>query len=485
MSIDLGAFNKCRVLVIGDLMIDKYLWGEVDRISPEAPVQVVSVLSEDMTLGGAGNVVNNLRSLSASVAVSGVVGNGGEGDQLLRLFVDLGVDTRGIVRDAGRPTTRKVRIIAANQHVLRIDREAREDIRSETQAALAAYIREQIPKVDAVLVSDYGKGVVTDSLLRTVIDCAHHHDIVVAVDPKGLDYAKYAGATLITPNCKEASLAAGIEIVDEATLSVAAKKILSTAKVENLLITMGKDGMVLFQPQAHTPQIRIRSEARQVFDVSGAGDTVIAVLGLALASGASLEESARLANVAAGIVVAKVGTAAVTYDELVDSQQKNLGNKPFKQQSVSQMCLIAEDLRRKGRRIVLTNGCFDLLHAGHIQMLQAAKKMGDVLVVAIDDDPSVHRLKGEGRPVISADQRVRILNALDVVDYVVVFSTQKLNDLIEGIRPDILAKGSNYSSSEVTGHEIIQAQGGRVALIPVTEDVSASSIIRHIKNGAV
>jgi len=473
-------FADCRLLVIGDLMIDEYVWGDVDRISPEAPVQVVSVIREDLTLGGAGNVVNNLRALGAQVSVAGVVGTAADGDRLIDMFNGLQVDCRGVVQEAERPTTRKTRIIASNQHVLRVDRETKREISSASFDRLVTFMETVMPDIDIVLVSDYNKGLVTENLMERVAAAANRHGKFVIVDPKGLNYGKYKGATLLTPNRKEASLAAGIDIVDDASLEIAAERIMTTAGLDKLLITLGKEGMALFTKGS--PPYRIATRARQVYDVSGAGDTVLSVLGLALGLGASFQDGIVMANAAAGIVVGKVGTAPVGVDEL-QSALTNTGQRfPSKHRTLQELPALVGDLQRRSKKIVLTNGCFDLLHAGHVQLFAAAKELGDFLIVAIDDDASVRALKGNGRPVIRAAERIRILSALDSVDAVVVFASDEFERLLEAVKPDILVKGSNYESSQVRGGDLVARQGGRVALVPVSEDISSSQIIQTIKN---
>jgi len=475
-------FADCRLLVIGDLMIDEYVWGEVDRISPEAPVQVVSVIREDLTLGGAGNVVNNLRALGARVSVAGVVGTAADGDRLINMFNKLKVDCQGVVQEAERPTTRKTRIIASNQHVLRVDRETKREISSDSFERLVTFMETVMPNVDVVLISDYNKGLVTANLMGKVTAAAKRHGKFVIVDPKGLDYTKYNGATLLTPNRKEASLAAGIEIVDDTSLENAAKRIMANAQLEKLLITLGQDGMALFE--SGTPTYRIATRARQVYDVSGAGDTVLSVLGLTLGLGASFQDSIVIANAAAGIVVGKVGTAPVGIDEL-QSALTNTGQRfPSKHCTLEELPALVGDLQRRSKKVVLTNGCFDLLHAGHVQLFAAAKELGDFLIVAIDDDASVRALKGNGRPVIRAAERIRILSALDSVDAVVVFTSDEFDTLLDAIKPDVLVKGSNYESSQVRGGDRVTRQGGRVALVPVREDISSSQIIKTIKNSS-
>ena len=486
MKIDLSSFDNCRILVIGDLMIDEYLWGEAERISPEAPVQVVSVVRDYSTLGGAGNVVNNLVTLGATVSVASVIGAGesADGELLFKLFKDLGVDTSGLFQDPNRSTTKKARVLAGHQHVLRIDRETKQEISQDHVAMLVQFVKERIHNFNLVLLSDYGKGLFTETLLQQVIDTAKQNNKIVVVDPKGLNFKKYAGATAITPNKREASLAAGIEIVDDVSLIEAGRKLLQDIPVQNVLMTCGKEGMVLFE-EGKEPY-RIATEARQVFDVSGAGDTVLAVLGLGLASGlpeADFRQAATLANVAAGIVVGKVGTATVSREELKKALEPAIGELAGKQKTLSDLIPIVERLRAEGKTIVMTNGCFDLLHVGHIKLLSASKNMGDVLIVAIDDDESVKALKGEERPIIGSQERLRIIGALDSVDYVTLFATKELEHVIEAVRPDILTKGSNYTTETVLGREIVERFGGRVAVIPITEAVSSTRIINQIKKG--
>ncbi|MES0447031.1 MAG: D-glycero-beta-D-manno-heptose-7-phosphate kinase [Desulfobacterales bacterium] len=475
---DISKFDRCNILVVGDLMVDEYLWGDVERISPEAPVQVVTIKDEDFSLGGSGNVVNNVVALGAKVSAVGVIGTGTDGQLLLNKLNELGVDIAGIFQDSNRPTTRKTRIIASNQHVLRIDRETKESISEPTFEAIAKYLEDKIPDVDVVLISDYGKGLITEALMARLIAAAQKHKKITIADPKGLDFSKYSGVSLITPNKKEAALASGIEVVDETTLIEAGNKIFQRVGIDKLLITCGKDGMVLFD--RNKAPYKISAETRQVYDVSGAGDTVLAVLGLAVASGISFEDGAVLANTSAGIVVGKVGTATVSRQELSSALKHD--DISLKHKDLSELPVLIQDMKKKGKRLVMTNGCFDLLHAGHIMLFSASKKLGDVLIVAIDDDDSVRGLKGKGRPVISARERVRVISALDSVDYVVVFSSQELSKLIEIIRPDVLTKGSNYASEEVFGRELVEQLGGRVVLVPVTEEISSTRIINNIRN---
>jgi D-beta-D-heptose 7-phosphate kinase/D-beta-D-heptose 1-phosphate adenosyltransferase len=480
MQIDISRFDHCRLLVVGDLMIDEYVWGEVDRISPEAPVQVVSVKNEEYTLGGAGNVVNNLVALGAKVSVLGVTGTGRDGKLLRNRLKDLGVDTRGVIQERSRPTTKKTRIIADHQQVLRIDRETKKEVAFSTFKSLTTLAEKIIPGVDLILISDYGKGLITRNLIADLVKIAKNNTKITIADPKGRDFTKYSGVSLLTPNSREASLASGVEISDPKNISTAGKILIEKSGIEKLLITCGKDGMVLFEP-GRKP-FKISTKAREVYDVSGAGDTVMAVLGLGMAAGLPLKEAITLANTAAGIVVGKVGTATVSKRELLQALKQSSENNASKYKSLNEISQLCRKLQKDRKRIVLTNGCFDLLHVGHIRLFSASKELGDVMIVAIDDDDSVKLLKGAGRPVIGAAERVRILSALDSVDYVVVFATNELDNVLGAIRPDVLTKGSDYESAKILGREIVESFGGRIERIPITEEISTTQIINSIKN---
>jgi D-beta-D-heptose 7-phosphate kinase/D-beta-D-heptose 1-phosphate adenosyltransferase len=480
MQIDISRFDHCRLLVVGDLMIDEYVWGEVDRISPEAPVQVVSVKNEEYTLGGAGNVVNNLVALGAKVSVLGVTGTGRDGKLLRNRLKDLGVDTRGVIQERSRPTTKKTRIIADHQQVLRIDRETKKEVAFSTFKSLTTLAEKIIPGVDLILISDYGKGLITRNLIADLVNIAKNNNKITIADPKGRDFTKYSGVSLLTPNSREASLASGVEISDPKNIPAAGKILIEKSGIEKLLITCGKDGMVLFE-HGRKP-FKISTKAREVYDVSGAGDTVMAVLGLGMAAGLPLKEAITLANTAAGIVVGKVGTATVSKRELLQALKQTSENNASKYKSLNEISQLCRKLQKDRKRIVLTNGCFDLLHVGHIRLFSASKELGDVMIVAIDDDDSVKFLKGAGRPVIGAAERVRILSALDSVDYVVVFATNELDNVLGAIRPDVLTKGSDYESAKILGREIVESFGGRIERIPITEEISTTQIINSIKN---
>jgi D-beta-D-heptose 7-phosphate kinase/D-beta-D-heptose 1-phosphate adenosyltransferase len=478
-QLDLAAFSALRVLVAGDFMLDEYLWGRVERISPEAPVAVVDVARETRTLGGAGNVVNNLVALGARVEVLGLVGDDHPGGLLRREMARLGVEAAGLFADPQRRTSRKTRVMAGVQQVVRIDRESRTPAGPEFHQNAAQFLRERLPELDAVVISDYAKGALTPPLLQDLIKRSRDRGLPVVVDPKGLDYSGYEGATVITPNRREAEQAAGQPLARWEDLVRAGARLRESLSLDHLLITLGADGMLLF-PGAG-PEVHIPTRAREVFDVSGAGDTVAAVMALGLAGWRQPLLAARVANLAAGVVVGKVGTAPVFRAEL----ERELGQAPTglegKILGITELVLQVAHLQTQGKKVVFTNGCFDLLHGGHIKFLEDSRRLGDALVVALDTDASVRRVKGEGRPVIGEAQRLRLLAALESVDYVTLFESSRLPEILQGLKPDLLTKGSNYPEIQVAGRDLVLGYGGEVVLLPVTDPVSVSELIRRIR----
>jgi len=473
--------NSTRLLVIGDLMIDRYLSGRIDRISPEAPVPVLKFEEEHSLLGGAANVAKNIIALGGVPVIAGIVGNDAYGVQLRQEAERQGLEGKGIVTDSGRPTIIKTRVTSAGQQLLRIDRESGAPIDSIVLDRLQQFILNRMPDCAGVVLSDYDKGLLTPALLQRTIDEARRLGLRVFVDPKGLSFDKYRGASFITPNRQEAEQAARIRDLTAAEdLPQRAAGWIEELDLEGMLITLGKEG--LFIAQGRGEEFRCQSidaEEREVFDVTGAGDTVIAAFSLLVSAGMELFEAARWANLAAGVVVGKAGAATVSRDELLRYAGRF---EPWqrKVKTLEDLASAVDAFRRRGLRIVFTNGCFDLLHAGHIQLLQAARRLGDVLIVGLNSDESVRALKGEGRPVIPEKERLQILASLDCVDYLAVYSEPTPSRIIETLRPDILAKGANYAQDEVTGHEIVERYGGRIELVPIRSEISVSRLVNRI-----
>ncbi len=474
----LDRVGAVRALVVGDLMLDEYLWGKTERISPEAPVQVVDITSEDLRLGGAGNVINNLVTLGCRVYVASVLGNGQDGDLVRSMLEKIKVDTSGLLFDPQRKTSRKTRILASHQQMMRFDRETREPITVEQEQALAAYVREQASQFDVILISDYLKGVLTEGLLQQIIRVGKERGLPVVIDPKGSDYRKYRGATLLTPNRKETEVASRVVITDQDSLRQAGHALLKNLELETLVVTRSEEGISIFFQGGK--EIHLPTEAQEVYDVTGAGDTVLSLLGVGLACGLLIEDAARMANLAAGIAVSKVGTSTVGIDEIreVFSHQFLEGDAKIKRRERLQQILETE--RQRGKTIVFTNGCFDLLHVGHVKYLQQARRQGDLLVLGLNSDASIRRLKGPNRPLIGEQERAHILAALTCIDYVVTFDEDTPLELIEMLRPDILVKGGDYTPETVVGRELVESYGGRVALIDLVDGRSTTNIIERI-----
>ena len=469
---------EIRCLVIGDLMLDEYLWGRADRISPEAPVQVVDVIREELRLGGAGNVVHNLAALGAQVSVCSVVGDDQNGRELLGQFCHHHINTSAVFQDPDRRTSRKTRVVAANQQIVRIDRESREALPVAVEQQLCSWIAVHTGEYRVVVLSDYNKGVLTPAVVASAIAAAAAVGIPVLIDPKGTDYSRYGGATLLTPNRKEAEAASGIAITDADSLAQAAGVIMAATGLQHLLITRSEEGMSLFSKGGEI--VHIPTVAREVFDVSGAGDTVLATLAVGIASGFSMVESARLANVAAGIAVGKLGTSIVTPQEIIDTVSLAHKDSHAKIKSLDVLVPLITAEKNRGKRVVFTNGCFDLLHAGHVKYLQKARNLGDLLILGLNSDASVRRLKGAKRPLIDQDERAHLLAALDCIDYVIVFDEDTPLELITALKPYILAKGGDYSLDGVVGKDIVESYGGRVELVTFVDGKSTTNIIERI-----
>ncbi len=480
-----------RVLVLGDLMLDRYIWGDAARISQEAPVILLHAESREERLGGASSVATMLRALGARVSLAGVVGADADAGRVRHLLTDLGIELEGVLTDTSRPTTVKERYIGRAQHrhpqqILRVDYEVTGALEPTLEHELCRWIEHNVRKADIILISDYAKGVCTPNVVAAAIAAAQTHGLRVLVDPmRGGDYARYRGCSALTPNRLEASLSTDLELDRPEQIIDAGIRLLQQYELEAAVITLDKDGMALIHRDGRRKILPTRP--RQVYDITGAGDMVLSVLGMALAAGADYESAIALANVAGGLEVEKVGVATVTRDEILrDLLHSGGGTRATatgadKVLSVSELCRELDERRRHGQRVAFTNGCFDLLHAGHVEYLQAARAQADVLIVAVNSDESVRQLKGPGRPVNTLDARLRVLTSLQAVDYVTVFSEATPLELIKALRPDVLVKGADYRKEDVVGGDFVESYGGKVYLAPLREGYSTTSILEKLK----
>ena len=465
---------KPNILVVGDLMIDHYLWGSCDRISPEAPVQVVDISKETTVLGGAGNVINNLNTLGAKVSVSSVIGNDNNGAELTQMLSDIGVKTDNLIIQTGRKTSKKSRVIAVSQQVLRYDKESKNDIDSISVSNILNSLSSNIDEFNIVILSDYGKGVLTPELCQGVIKLCNEKSIKVLVDPKGSDFSKYKGAYLLTPNKKEAVLASKIDIKDDESLKEALVKLKTECDLDVSLITLSEDGISTYEREVKI----FPTVVKEVFDVTGAGDTVIASIAFALSAGKSIEQTAAFANLAAGVVVGKIGSATVSIAEIEEyeaSLHKSTSDAHIK--SFDDISALVKRYKANGKKVVFTNGCFDILHVGHVKYLQVAKSFGDILIVGLNSDESVSRLKGPTRPVNIAEDRAYILAALEAVDFVVPFAEDTPHNLIKMIEPDVLVKGGDYEGKTVVGTEFAR----ELKLVDFVDGKSTTKTIQKIQ----
>lgn len=469
-----GDWQSKHILVLGDIMLDRYIWGSVERISPEAPVPVVRTAHRTEQPGGAANVAMNIAGMGARATLLGFRGDDDEGRSVEASLTHAGI-TPAMVVVRSHPTTSKLRIIGGKQQMLRLDTEQTDGYPREAYTELLERFNESLSSADAVILSDYAKGVLNVELCQTVIRAARRRGIPVLVDPKQRNFALYSGATTICPNLSELSAATGLSAKSLDDLLAAGQKLVADLDLQYLTVTLSEKGIALLRS---TSTFIAPAVARQVFDVSGAGDTVIATMGLALAAGLEIEIAVQLANVAAGIVVSKVGTVPVTREELLMSLMPQIElQAEEKVLSLEHLRARVSAWRSAGETVVFTNGCFDLLHIGHISLLEAARREGDRLVVAINSDSSVRELKGPTRPVVGERERARILAALVVVDAVVTFEEPTPIGLIEALRPDVIVKGGDYVEDTVVGAREIRSWGGRVKIVPTIEGFSTTKLI--------
>jgi D-beta-D-heptose 7-phosphate kinase/D-beta-D-heptose 1-phosphate adenosyltransferase len=470
-------FPQAHVWVAGDVMLDEYIVGEVERISPEAPVQVVHVAETFSRLGGAANVARSISTLGARVRLCGTVGTDPAGDEVMLLCGETGIDASAVGRIDGRQTTRKTRVLGLRQQLLRLDWELNEPCPEALSRSLIGKLDDGPPPTSVIL-SDYGKGVVTPASARALIDAAAARQVPILVDPQGGDFTVYRGATLLKPNLKELEDGTGRQLrgaSDEELIDVVTG-FLDATDVEAVVLTLSERGMLVVS-RGQKAEI-IPAQPREVYDVTGAGDTVIAVLALALSVGAGLADAVRIANAAAGVVIREVGATSVEKERLIAELQRGRTAKAYSWVALGEQ---VSAWKRKGRRIVFTNGCFDLLHAGHLSLLRQAADEGDVLVVGINSDSSVARLKGPDRPLVPERQRVAMLTALEFVDAVTVFEEDTPLELIRHVKPDVLVKGQDYRAEVVVGRDVVESLGGRVTLVPLLPEYSTSELIDRIR----
>jgi len=487
MDVDLiNRLSSPKVLVIGDFILDRYIRGAVDRISPEAPIQVLKVIDkEDNRLGGAANVAHNLVTLGAKVTILGIIGTDSASKQILSLFQDIkkkwgkdSFDYRGVIIDKNRTTPIKERMVAHDQQMLRVDREMQNgeySITSAIERKLMKSILENIKStdvvIDVVIISDYNKGILTRTILSKIISLCRRYKKDVLIGPKGTDFSKYRGATALVPNRSETEDATGIAITDKQnSYKNAARRMLKRYALDFVVITLGPQGLYFLDRNGEA--LHDHARRRDVYDVTGAGDTVLAALGIARASKLSNQEALHLANLSAAVVVSKFGTATVARDEI---------EAGHKLKNIQQLLNILPDKKSSGQKIVFTNGCFDLIHQGHIKTLEFAGAQGDVLVVGLNSDKSVRRIKGFHRPVLDQRSRASILSAFSAVDYIVTFDESTPLELIKKIRPDILVKGADWDEDNIAGADVIKKYGGKVIRVPLIPNISTSDIIRRIQ----
>ncbi len=472
-----------RILVVGDLILDRYIWGDAERISQEAPVPLLRADHREHRLGGAASVATMLSALGAEVCLMGVVGCDAEAGQVRQLLRDRGIDDRFVLGVDDRPTTLKERYIgrAQDRHpqqMIRIDYETRDPVPAAIEAAFSASLPDAVAASDLVLISDYDKGVCTPNLLRRLIAACRSLDVRVLADPiRSPNYSKYHWVHCMTPNRLEAQLATGMTIARPEDALEVGKRLVETLAMEAVLVTLDRDGMALVRADGRAEIVPTRP--RQVYDITGAGDMVLSVVGLCLASGADYEEAAALGNVAGGLEVEKIGVALLSRDEIIADlidHHRAEGGKLMGFESI-----VAEARRRRlaGQKVVFTNGCFDLLHIGHTRLLREAARLGDFLIVGINSDASVHRLKGPGRPLNSEADRAELLAAIECVDAVAIFDDDTPLRLIEAIGPDVLVKGGDYQPDTVVGRKEVESAGGRLVLIPLAEGHSTTRLVKR------
>ncbi len=473
-----------RVLLVGDMMVDRYLYGNAERLSPEAPVPVLHFQKEELRLGGAGSVAANLSALGAKVTAVGVVGGDEAGRQLITMLYNIGADPNGLVLQPDRPTTCKMRLVGSAQHrhpqqMIRLDFEESAPVDSATERQLIASAIDAMKTAELVCIEDYNKGAVTPQVCRAMIDAAKQRGLPVLIDPARIsDYQKYAGATCLKLNRPEAARATGLPVETAEHFQPAAEKLLERLSLEAVVLTLDKEGAYVASRSGDRRLLQTR--ARQVYDVTGAGDMAFAMLAVARAGGASWEEAAALANIAGGLEVEKFGVVPITAREIAQELLSEAHLHDGKSRTLAALLPELAHHRASGKKIVFTNGCFDLIHLGHIKYFQFAKAQGDLLIVGVNTDASIQRLKGPKRPIINETDRISVLEELESIDYLIAFDEDTPLELITAIKPDVLVKGADYKKEQVVGWDLVESQGGCVALAPLIDGKSTSKVIERI-----
>jgi D-beta-D-heptose 7-phosphate kinase/D-beta-D-heptose 1-phosphate adenosyltransferase len=475
----LESIPRARVLVVGDVMLDRFVAGTVERISPEAPIPIVRIQSENNMVGGAGNVARNVVALGAGAALVGLCGDDATGGALRAQFAALNGLEAHLVVERGRVTTEKTRFFGGSQQLLRADREVSGAPAADAAKGLLAAVDAGAKDVGAIVVSDYAKGVISAPVVARALEHAKRRKVPVLVDPKGKDFRRYAGAAVLTPNAGELAAASGMPVGSDDTVVAAANAVIEQAGVGAIVATRGAAGMSVIEKGR--PSVHLKVRAREVFDVSGAGDTVVATLAAALATGASLVQAAELANVAAGIVVGKIGTAVASQAEVLEAlYARDLLAADDKVVDLTAALERVKRWRRNGETVAFTNGCFDLVHPGHVSLLNQARAAAGRLIVGLNTDASVRRLKGESRPILDEAARATVLASFAAVDLVVPFDDDTPLRLIEALRPDVLVKGADYTIAQVVGADVVRSYGGRVLLATLVPGASSTSIVSRI-----
>ncbi len=487
-----GNLSKASILLIGDIMLDNFVYGAVSRISPEGPIPVLSVSREEMMLGGAGNVFANLRGLGCGVEVVSVIGQDIAGQQISAHIEDMGGSVAGLMKDAVRPTILKTRYLSQNQQLLRVDREKTALIDNDIQDQILSHASKVIGQVKLLILSDYGKGVLTPAMIKKLIQLAKKNKVPVIVDPKGKDFSIYKGATFVTPNKKELSIATnGADVITDQDIEKASQILMKQSGIANVIATRSEDGMSIV-PKKGTAS-HLKTQAQEVYDVSGAGDTVVAILAAGLAAGGSLAQAVALANIAGGLAVAKVGTAIIRNEELlsaIDEADSHDDLSKNRMAKIADWDLAKEQIQKwqaQGLKVGFTNGCFDILHYGHVNYLAQARDKCDRLVLGMNHDKSVRILKGANRPINDETARATVMAALGSVDLVAFFGAEEAGDdntpceLVGFLKPDILMKGGDYTIDQLPEGKVVLAYGGAVDIMPLYEGYSTTNIIKKSK----